>query len=314
MTGHQSPQLENRLASQAALAAAIVGIPFDLGAPRRGSGLATRAIRYAGLVRRLERLGVAVKDLGDVPVPDSPVPHSDLLRNLPAVAEAAEAAYHGAREAIREGAFSVFLGGDHSVAIGTIAGVSSVHAERAERLGLLWFDAHGDFNTADTTVSGHIHGMPFAVALGHGTPELTRLGGFSPKVPAANAVLIGARDLDEAEERLIAEAGVRVFRMTEIEARGIQAVMDEAIAIASDGTAGIHVSFDMDVVDPKEAPGVGSPARHGMTAREARLALAQLARTGLVRSLDMVEVDPLLDASNQSARLAVDLIAAALGR
>lgn len=314
MTGPQSPQLENQRTTQAAHAAAIVGVPFDLGAPRRGSGLATRAIRYAGLVRRLEKRGVTVRDLGDVLVPDAPVPHSDLLRNLPAVAEAAEAAFHGAREAIRDGAIGLFLGGDHSIAIGTIAGVSAAHAERGERLGLLWFDAHGDFNTAETTVSGHIHGMPFAVTLGHGAQELTHLGGFAPKVQSANAVLIGARDLDDAEERLIAQAGIRVFPMTEIEQRGIQAVMEEAIAIASAGTSGFHVSFDMDVLDPREAPGVGSPARHGMTSREARLAFARLARTGMLRSLDMVEVDPLLDVSNQSAKLAVDLIAAALGR
>ncbi|MBO9542296.1 arginase [bacterium] len=314
MTGQQSLKSEHRLESQAALAAAIVGIPFDLGAPRRGSGLATRAIRYAGLEKRLKKLGLSVKDLGDILVPDIPAPHSDLLRNLPAVAEAAEAAYHGAREAIMQGAVGVFLGGDHSVAIGTIAGVASAHAARGERLGILWFDAHGDFNTADTTVSGHIHGMPFAVALGHGVPELTHLGGFSPKVRSENAVLIGARDLDDEEERLMVASGITVYRMREIERRGIEAVMKEAIAIASNGTAGLHVSFDLDALDPKEAPGVGSPSRHGMSAREARVALGMVAETGLMRSIDMVEVDPLLDSRNESAKLAVDLIAAAFTR
>lgn len=314
MTGNQSPKLDHRIDSQAALAAAIVGVPFDLGAPRRGSGLATRAIRYAGLVKRLGQLGVTVRDLGDVLVPEDPAPHSDRLKNLPSVVGASEAGYDGAREAMRDGAVGIFLGGDHSVAIGTIAGVASAYAERGECMGLIWFDAHGDFNTAQTTHSGHIHGMPFAVALGYGAPELTQLGGFSPKVQAANAVLIGARDLDDEEEKLIEASGIKVYRMAEIEARGIQAVMEEAIAFASNGTAGIHVSFDMDALDPKEAPGVGSPSRHGMSAREARLALGMIGRTGLLRSIDVVEVDPLLDSRNESARVAVDLIASAFSR
>lgn len=314
MTGPQSLKLENQLVPQAALAATIVGVPFDLGAPRRGSGLATRAIRYAGLTKRLKQFGVEVRDAGDVLVPDDPAPHSDLLRNLPSVVDASEAGYHGAREALRDGGIGIFLGGDHSVAIGTIAGVASTYAERGERMGLIWFDAHGDFNTAQTTHSGHIHGMPFAVALGYGAAELTQLGGFSPKVQATNAVLIGARDLDEEEEKLIEESGIKVYRMAEIEARGIQAVVEEAIAIASNGTTGLHVSFDMDALDPLEAPGVGSPSRHGMSSREGRVALGLIGRSGLLRSIDMVEVDPLLDSRNESAKLAVELLAAAFTR
>lgn len=299
-------------AARASIAdAAIVGIPFDLGAPRRGSSLATRAIRFAGLLDRLHMLGLTVLDQGDVAVPDGPLVHSSRLKNLPAVAAMGAAAFEAAREALRAAEVGVFLGGDHSVAIGTVAGVSAALAERGEKLGLIWFDAHGDFNTADTTLSGHIHGMPFAVALGHGAPELTDLGGFAPKIAPHNAVLVGARDVDADERVLLQAAGVQVFTMEDVEERGIRTVVEEAIAIASQGTTGIHLSFDMDVLDPREAPGVGSPVHDGMTAREARQAFKLIGKSGLLRALDMVEVDPLLDLRNESARLAVELIASA---
>lgn len=311
MTSTQTSNLERSFSFHPPHDAVIVGIPFDLGAPRRGSGLATRAIRYAGLNERLAQLGLRVLDAGDVAVPDDAPLHSNRLRNLPAVVEMAESAFAAARDAVRSGRVGVFLGGDHSVAIGTVAGVSAALAEHQEALGLIWFDAHGDFNTAQTTLSGHIHGMPFAVAMGHGTPELTHLGGFAPKIGPQNAVLIGARDLDPDEQALIDATGVTVFTMADVEERGIRAVVEEAIAIASNGTAGIHLSFDMDVLDPREAPGVGSPVHDGMTAREARQAFKLIAKSGLLRGIDMVEVDPLLDQRNECARLAVELIAAA---
>lgn len=311
MTSTQASPLERTIGFRPRHDAVIVGIPFDLGAPRRGSGLATRAIRYAGLSARLAQLGVNVLDAGDVAVPDGGHLHSERLRNLPSVVEMGLATYQAARDAVRAGQVGVFLGGDHSVAIGTVAGVSAALAEGGETLGLIWFDAHGDFNTADTTLSGHIHGMPFAVALGQGTPELTHLGGFCPKVSAHNAVLVGARDVDPDERLLLTAAGVTVFTMDDVEERGIHAVVEEALAIASDGTAGLHVSFDMDVLDPREAPGVGSPVNDGMTAREARQAFKLIGKSGRLRAIDMVEVDPLLDMRNESARLAVELIAAA---
>ncbi|HEY9855171.1 MAG TPA: arginase [Stenomitos sp.] len=314
MTSTQATELKRLATFKPTHDAVILGIPFDLGAPRRGSGLATRAIRYAGLTERLTEQGLRVLDAGDVTVPDEGTPHSERLRNLPSVVEMAASTCEAARDAVRVGQVGVFLGGDHSVAIGTIAGVSSALAERQEHLGLLWFDAHGDFNTAQTTLSGHIHGMPFAVALGHGTPELTLLGDFCPKIRPENAVLIGARDLDPDEQALIDATGVKVFTMADVEERGIRAVVEEALAIASAGTAGIHLSFDMDVLDPREAPGVGSPVHDGMTAREARLAFKLVGKSGLLRGLDMVEVDPLLDMRNESARLAVELIAAAFTR
>ncbi len=310
MTSTQTSELERTRTFRPTHDAVIVGIPFDLGAPRRGSGLATRAIRYAGLSDRLTQLGLNILDAGDVRVPADAIPHSDRLRNLPSVIEMGQAACEAARDAVRVGQVGVFLGGDHSVAIGTVAGVASALAERGESLGLIWFDAHGDFNTAQTTLSGHIHGMPFAVALGHGAPELTQLGGLMPKIRPENAVLIGARDLDPDEQALIDATGVKVFTMADVEERGIRTIVEEAIALASDGTAGIHLSFDMDVLDPREAPGVGSPVHDGMTAREARQAFKLIGRSGHLRSIDMVEVDPLLDTRNESARLAVELIAA----
>lgn len=310
MTSTHSSELELSIGFRPTRDAVIVGIPFDLGAPRRGSGLATRAIRYAGLAGRLSHLGLNVLDAGDVAVPDAGDSHTERLRNLPSVVAMGHAACQAARDAVRVGRVGIFLGGDHSIAIGTVAGVSAALAERGEKLGLIWFDAHGDFNTAETTLSGHIHGMPFAVSVGHGTPELTHLGGFVPKVAACNAVLVGARDVDPEELVLLEAAGIRVFTMQEVAERGIPAVVQEAIAIASDGTAGFHVSFDMDVLDPREAPGVGSPVAGGMTAHEALQAFELIGKTGTLRAIDMVEVDPLLDVRNESARLAVDLITA----
>lgn len=311
MTSTPSSHLERSSSPGRAYDAVIAGIPFDLGAPHRGSGLATRAIRYAGLKERLEQSGLAVDDLGDVRVPERPTPHSDRLRNLPAVVEASVAGFEVARAALQGGSVGIFLGGDHSVAIGSIAGVASAFAERNEQLGLLWFDAHGDFNTAETTLSGHIHGMPFATTLGFGEPELTEIGGFAPKVRPEHAVLIGARDVDPDEQALMARAGLKVFTMRDVEEQGIRAVVEQAIAIASRGTSGLHLSFDMDVLDPVEAPGVGSPVHAGMSAREARQAFRMIGRTGLLRAIDMVEVNPLLDAKNQSAVIAVEIIAAA---
>lgn len=310
MTSTQTTPIERASGFAPTHDAVIVGIPFDLGAPRRGSGLATRAIRYAGLSERLTQLGLRVLDAGDVRVPEAGTTHSERLRNLPSVLEMAEGAFEAARDAVRVGQVGVFLGGDHSVAIGTVAGVSAALAERGETLGLIWFDAHGDFNTAQTTLSGHIHGMPFAVALGHGTPELTHLGGFAPKIRPEHAVLIGARDLDPDEQALIDAAGIRVFTMADVEEQGIREVVEQAVAIAGAG-GGIHLSFDMDVLDPREAPGVGSPVHDGMTAREARQAFKLVGQSGKLRAIDMVEVDPLLDMRNESARLAVDLIGAA---
>ena len=291
--------------------AAIVGIPFDLGAPRRGASLAPRAVRFAGLIKRLEAHGVSLHDLGDVSVPDTPVAHSDRLRNFPAVLAMAQAGFEAAREAVTRAQVGVFLGGDHSVAIGTIAGTAAALADRGERLGLIWFDAHGDFNTAQTTLSGQMHGMPFATSLGFGAPELTELGGFFPKVRPEHAVLIGARDVDSDEQALMATAGLRVFPMAEVMRRGIDEVMAEAIALVTRDTQGLYLSFDVDAIDPDEVPGTGTPVRHGLTVRESLTAIRLIAETGFLRAMDVVEIDPLLDLRNQSAMVGVDLIEAA---
>lgn len=294
--------------------AVLVGIPFDLGAPHRGAALAPTAIRQAGLQDRLNHKGCALRDLGDLLVPTAPSPGSSKLNNLPAVLGATQAAFYAARSATRQGETAVFLGGDHSVAIGTIAGVVSNFADRSEQVGLIWFDAHGDFNTPETTMSGNIHGMPFATTLGFGAPDLVNFGGFFPKVRPENAVLIGARDLDPGERELLEAAGIRVFAMQDVAKHGIHEVMQEAIAIATKGTKGVHVSFDLDVVDPQEAPGTGYRVPSGMSVRDARAALKLIGNCGSFCSLDLVELDPTLDIEEQSAQVAVELIGATFER
>lgn len=294
--------------------AALVGIPFDLGGKRRGPSLGPRAIRFAGLAERLAQLGVRLHDLGDLVVPDTPAASPRELNNLPCVLEMARMGYEAAREAMRVAQLGIFLGGDHSVTLGTLAGVASCLRERGEPLGLIWFDAHGDFQTPQTTPTGHMHGMPFAASLGLGLQDLTHLGGFVPKVIPERAVLIGARDIDPDERVRIDATGLTVFTIADIEERGIRQVIEEALAIAGRGSGGIHVSFDLDVLDPREAPGTGSPAQEGMAVREARRALKLIGASGIMRSLDLVEVDPLLDHRNESARIAVELITAAVAR
>lgn len=291
--------------------AALVGIPFDLGGKRRGPSLGPRAIRFAGLVERLVHLGIRVHDMGDLAVPDAPVASPWALNNLPAVQEMARMGYEAARQAMTTAQLAIFLGGDHSVSMGTLAGVSSWMREQGQHLGLIWFDAHGDFQTPQTTPTGHMHGMPFATSLGLGLKDLTHLGGFAPKVAPERAVLIGARDIDPDEQIRLEQTGITIFPMEAVEERGIRRVVDEALAIASRGAGGVHVSFDLDVLDPREAPGTGSPASEGMAFREARRALRMIGQSGLLRSIDLVEVDPLLDHRNETARIAVELLACA---
>jgi arginase len=208
----------------------------------------------------------------------------------------------------------VVLGGDHSVAMGTIAGVARHHLAHGRRLGLIWFDAHADANTPETSPSGNIHGMPFAVALGHGDPQLLGLVDFRPMVDPGNASLVGIRDVDPAERETVKGSGVGAFTMRDVDERGMRAVMEEAIARATDGTAGIHVSFDLDGIDPDFAPGVGTPAPGGLSYREAHLAMEMLADTGKVLSTELVEVNPILDQRNSTAALAVELLCSLLGK
>jgi arginase len=216
--------------------------------------------------------------------------------------------------ALNDGKFPMVLGGDHSIAVGTVSGVSKYFHDRGESIGLLWVDAHADMNTPESSPSGNIHGMPLACCAGFGPEELTHIFGFAPKVNPHNTVLIGIRSVDGPERGMVHKSGVRTFTMRDIDERGTQAVMQEAIRIASAGTAGFHVSLDMDALDPQEAPGVGTPVRGGMTYREAHLAMELLCDCGMVTSLEVVEVNPVIDEANRTALLAVELIMSAMGK
>lgn len=295
---------------------AVIGAPLDLGAGRRGVDMGPSAIRLARLDARLEALGYAVDDLGNVEVDQAesrPVGREN-ARYLPEITASCRRLSKTVERALDEGRFPLVLGGDHSVAAGTVAGVAKHFRKRKRRLGLIWIDAHADMNTPETSPSGNVHGMPLASLVGMGPEELASLGGFAPKVRPENVVLVGIRDVDQLEKPHIKSSGVRAFTMRAIDERGLRDVMNEAIRIASDGTAGFHVSFDMDSVDPAEAPGVGTPVRGGMTYREAHLALELVCDSGRMVSLEVVEVNPVLDVANRTAELAVELVMSAMGK
>jgi arginase len=216
--------------------------------------------------------------------------------------------------AMREGRFPLVLGGDHSVAVGTIAGVAHAFKQREEKIGVIWIDAHADMNTPETSPTGNIHGMPLACCIGKGPLELANILGYAPKVDPANVALVGVRDVDAIERQCVRESGITAFTMRDIDERGLREVMDRALAVAGDGTAGIHLSLDMDVVDPDEAPGVGTPVRGGMTYREAHLAMEIVCDSNDLTSMEIVEVNPVLDEANRTANLGVELVLSALGK
>jgi arginase len=295
---------------------AILGAPLDLGAGRRGVDMGPSALRLAGLGQRVSNLGYSVADLGNVSVeqqestPSGPE-NAKYLHQISSVCTAlAETVFRS----VQKKQFPLVLGGDHSVAIGTIAGVSQAYSQQNEQLGLIWVDAHADMNTPETSPSGNVHGMPLACCIGQGPPELTQILGFAPKVNPRNVVLIGLRDVDALERLRVRESGVCAFTMRDIDERGLREVMERALAIAGDETGGIHLSFDMDAVDPDEAPGVGTPVRGGMTYREAHLAMEIICDSGSLLSMELVEVNPVLDEANRTANLAVELILSALGK
>jgi arginase len=294
----------------------IIGVPLDLGQDRRGVDMGPSAVRVAGLRPRLEKLGYEVKDAGNVEAALAEQkavgdPHAKYLKEI---ARSCQKQADWVRKTLEEGASPLVLGGDHSIAVGTVSGVSAFYREQKKSVGLIWLDAHGDFNTPETTPSGNIHGMPLACLLGRGPKELTDIYGFSPKLAAANTVLVGVHDLDDQEKRLLREAGVRVFTMRDIDERGMRSVVEEAIAVACNGTEGFCTSLDMDFIDATHAPGVGTPVRGGATYREAHLALEIIADSGSMLSLEVVEVNPVLDEHNRTAELAVELILSALGK
>lgn len=295
---------------------AIIGAPLDLGAGRRGVDMGPSALRVASINARLASLGYEVQDLGNIPVeqPESSPAGARRARYLPQITEVCKRLAGMVEQAAGEGKVPLVLGGDHSVAIGTISGISRHFHKRRKAVGLIWIDAHADMNTPSTSPSGNIHGMPLACVIGRGPKELSRIYDYSPKVDPKNVALIGLRDVDLAERSNVKKSGVRAFTMRDIDERGMRAVMEEAIEVASAGTDGIHLSLDMDAVDPAQAPGVGTPVRGGITYREAHLAMEILSDCGRVVSMEVVEVNPVIDEANRTAQLAVELVLSALGK
>ena len=294
----------------------IIGVPVDLGAGRRGVDMGPSAIRIADLEPRLESLGHKVTDFGDIDVqiPETQKVGAGKLKYKNAIMAACEQLRIEVERALGEGRMPLVLGGDHSIAIGSGAGASDHFARAGENIGLIWCDAHGDANTPETTPSGNIHGMSLAVSMGVGDADLVNLGGRSPKVLPRNTVLIGIRDLDPGERETLKKSGVTVYTMRDVDERGMRDVVDEAIRIAGDNTAGIHLSFDLDVVDPEDAPGTGTPVWGGITYREAHLAMEMLAERAQIVAVDLVEVNPVLDTQNMTGIFAAELAQSVLGK
>jgi arginase len=295
---------------------AIIGAPMDLGAGRRGVDMGPSALRLAGLNDKLAALGYEVEDQGNVRVDQpetTPVGPAE-ARYLPQIAHTCARLAEMVEKAANEGRLPLVLGGDHSVAIGTVSGMAR-HFQKANRkMGLIWIDAHADMNTPATSPSGNVHGMPLACLIGWGPRELINMSGHVPAVDPSNVVLIGLRSIDDVERLNVRGAGVHPFTMRDIDERGMVAVIKEAIKIATADTAGFHLSVDMDALDPREAPGVGTPVRGGITYREAHLAMELMCDSGAMTSLEIVEVNPVLDEVNRTAQLAVELVMSALGK
>ena len=294
----------------------IIGVSLDLGGNRRGVDMGPSAFRIAGLAERLTGLGIPVVDAGDLVAPIPEVksegdPHKKYIREI---ARVCERLYKTSLAVLEKGGIPLVLGGDHSLAAGSVAATADFVRRENKPLGLIWVDAHGDMNTPSTSGSGNVHGMPLAALLGSEPAELSRIGGFSPKVRPEHTVLIGIRNLDEREKERIREAGVHVFTMKDIDRNGIAQTVESAIALAGRGTAGIHVSFDLDVCDPTIAPGVGTPVKGGLDYREAHMLMEMVADSGLLRALDLVEVNPILDDRNITAILGAELASSALGQ
>ncbi|HLJ32657.1 MAG TPA: arginase [Ktedonobacteraceae bacterium] len=290
----------------------VIGVPMDLGADRRGVDIGASAIRYAGLNDRLRQLGYTVLDAGNlvVPQPESHPSGTPHLKYLEPIVQVAEKLADSVATALQENDFPLILGGDHSIALGSISGIARVHPD----IGVLWVDAHADFNTDETSPSGNIHGMILAALAGLGDSHLTNVGGWSPKLNARKIVIVGARDLDVGEQNLLRANAIHVFTMSTIDQLGFSEVMRQALAIAGEGNKGIHLSLDMDAIDPRDAPGVGTPVRGGLSYREAHLAMETIADSQQLVSMDVVEVNPILDSENATALLAVELVLSALGK
>lgn len=293
----------------------IIGVPLDLGGGRRGVDMGPSAVRIAGLGERLASLGWRVKDEGNLHVPTQETleagdPQQKYMREI---ADTCSALYERSLAALEAGAVPLVLGGDHSLGAGSVAAAAAFARTRGQSIGLLWVDAHGDMNTPATTGSGNVHGMPLAALLGPEPAALSAIGGYWPKVAPRNTVLIGARNLDDREKVAVRESGIHVFTMKDIDRLGIATVTEQALALATAGTMGVHVSFDVDVCDPAIAPGVGTPVKGGLNYREAHMVMEMVADSNALLSLDIVEVNPVLDHQNATAVLGAELALSALG-
>ena len=293
----------------------MIGVPMDLGQLRRGVDMGPSAIRCAGVNERLECLCQDIEDLGDMTIgqredeKEGGEPASEELRNLKAITKASAKLAETVDNIVASGAFPLVLGGDHSIAIGTLAGL----AKHYQNLGVIWYDAHADLNTKETSPSGNIHGMPLAISLGIGHEGLTGIYGKETKIKAENIVIIGARSLDDGEKELIRDKGIKVYTMHEIDRLGMTRVMEETIDYLRGRTDGVHLSLDLDALDPNDAPGVGTPVAGGISYRESHLAMEMLEESKLITSAEFVEVNPILDEKNRTAEAAVALMGSLFG-
>jgi arginase len=294
----------------------IIGVPMDLGQSRRGVDMGPSALRGAGLQPSIKKLGLQVEDIGNLSVkqPEEMPVGEKRAKYMQEIAETCGDVAAAAEKALSEGFLPLVLGGDHSIAAGVAAGVANYFRKDKKQIGYLWLDAHGDMNTPESSPSGNVHGMPLAAIMGYGASELVDLLGFKPKAEPGNIVIVGARDLDAQERKIVKKSGIHVFTMRDIDERGMREVMADALKYAMDDTAGIAVSLDMDFVDPSDAPGVGTPVRGGVTYREAHLAMEMIADTESMVSLEVVEINPILDEHNRTALLGVELVLSGLGQ
>jgi len=294
----------------------IIGVPMDLGQSRRGVDMGPSALRGAGLQTSIKKLGLQVEDIGNLSVkqPEEMPIGEKRAKYMQEIAETCGDVAAAAEKSLSEGFLPLVLGGDHSIAAGVAAGVANHFRKEKKQIGYLWLDAHGDMNTPESSPSGNVHGMPLAAIMGYGAPELVDLLGFKPKAEPGNIVIVGARDLDAQERKIVKKSGIHVFTMRDIDERGMREVMSDALKYAMDDTAGIAVSLDMDFVDPSDAPGVGTPVRGGVTYREAHQAMEMIADTESMVSLEVVEINPILDEHNRTALLGVELVLSGLGQ